>query len=312
VVAQSSVATPKRELETCIVCGAALGPSLRRFQKDGYELVRCDSCGMLMRAVLPSRAELERIYAPEYFTHVPDRPADGYNNYLGDAAWHRQTAKRRLMLLDQFASDRGKLLDVGATAGFFVAEADAVGWHAEGIDIAPHLVEWGRTKLGVRLATGGLDEVEEQGAFAALTMWDYIEHSLDPAGDFEKSHSLLAEGGVLALSTGDVGSVAARLSGSRWHLLTPRHHNFFFSTQTLRLLLDRTGFDVVWLGHPGSRYSLAHLAYKLDRSIRLTVTRALARRVVSSRPGRYGIPLNLFDIVTVVAKKRESRAATET
>ena len=32
----------------------------------------------------------------------------------------------------------------------------------------------------------------------------------------------------LALSTGDVGSLAARLSGSRWHLLTPRHHNYFF------------------------------------------------------------------------------------
>jgi hypothetical protein len=265
--------------------------------KDGFELVSCGTCGLLMRRRLPTRAELEEIYAPEYFTYRADRPVDGYADYLGDAEWHRATARRRLVLLDRFAPSRGKLLDVGAAAGFFVHEAIRAGWDAEGIDVAAHVVEWGRRELGVPLRVGALADVDGAGTHAAVTMWDYVEHSLDPAGELARANELLQPGGLVALSTGDLDSLAARLSRSRWHLLTPRHHNFFFSARTLTLLLERSGFEVAWTGHPGGRYSLAHIAYK-------GLPGAVARRVAGSRLGRYSVPVNLFDIVTVVARKR--------
>jgi hypothetical protein len=249
-----------------------------------------------MRAQLPSRAELEEIYAPEYFEYRPENPADGYADYLGDAERHREAARRRLALIERFAPARGKLLDVGAAAGFFVDEAIRAGWDAQGIDVAHHVVEWGRRELGVPLRLGDLSSVEGSGAYAVVTMWDYIEHSLDPAGELARAGDLIAPGGVVALSTGDLDSLAARVSRSRWHLLTPRHHNFFFSARTLGRLLARTGFDVLWARHPGSRYSFAHVVYKAGPA-------AFARRVAGSRIGRYSLPVNLFDIVTVVARK---------
>jgi hypothetical protein len=258
---------------------------------------------MLMRGRLPARDELEEIYAPEYFKYSPEAPADGYADYFGDAGRHRETARRRLSLIDRFASSRGRLLDVGAAAGFFVDEAVRVGWEAEGIDIAPQVVEWGRRELDVPLRVGDVAAVEGRGTYAVVTMWDYIEHSLDPAGELATLNELLGPDGIVALSTGDIDSLAARLCRSRWHLLTPRHHNFFFSAGTLVRLLERSGFDIAWLGHPGSRYSLAHLAYKFDRGVRTAVTAAAARRIATSRFGRYSLPLNLLDIVTVVARK---------
>jgi 2-polyprenyl-3-methyl-5-hydroxy-6-metoxy-1,4-benzoquinol methylase len=258
---------------------------------------------MLMRARLPAADELEDIYAPDYFKASAEDPADGYADYLADAERHREAARRRLSLIERFTATRGRLLDVGAAAGFFVDEAIRAGWKAEGIDIAPHVVEWGRRELDVPLRIGGISSVDEPGAFEVVTMWDYIEHSLDPVGELARSNELLADRGFVALSTGDLDSVAARLSRSRWHLLTPRHHNFFFSARTLVRLLERSGFEVAWLGHPGARYSLAHLAYKLDRAVRTGVTTSAARRIATSRLGRYSLPLNLFDIVTVVARK---------
>jgi SAM-dependent methyltransferase len=297
--------TAQSELLSCVVCESAIDPVLNHaLRKDGFDLASCPACGMMMRASLPAVADLGDIYAPEYFTNSPDDPADGYADYLGDAEWHRRAAQRRLALIERFVSSRGRLLDIGAAAGFFVHEAIAASWDAEGIDIARHVVEWGRRELGVPLRVGGISAVDEPGAFTAVTMWDYIEHSLDPAHELARANELLAPDGIVALSTGDIDSVAARLSRSRWHLLTPRHHNFFFSARTLVTLLDRTGFDVVWLGHPGSRYSLAHLAYKLDRGARVALTAAAARRVAASRLGRYSLPLNLFDIVTAIARKR--------
>jgi SAM-dependent methyltransferase len=288
------------ELRSCVVCGGALQLALR---KDGFDLVSCLNCGMLMRERLPARDELEEIYAPEYFKYRADDPVDGYADYLGDADRHRETARRRLSLIDRFSPSRGRLLDVGAAAGFFVDEAIQAGWDGKGIDIAPHVVEWGRRELGAPLRVGALSSVPTGETFKVVTMWDYLEHSLDPADELARSHELLVPDGILVLSTGDIDSVAARLSRSRWHLLTPRHHNFFFGARTLVRLLERSGFDIVWLGHPGARYSLAHLAYKIDRGAKTAVTAAAARRIATSRLGRYSLPVNLFDIVTVVARK---------
>ena len=294
------------ELRSCVVCGGALQPALR---KDGFDLVSCVNCRMLMREKLPARDELEEIYAPEYFKYRAEDPVDGYADYLGDVERHRETARRRLSLIDRFVPSRGTLLDVGAAAGFFVDEAIQAGWDAKGIDIAPHMVEWGRRELGVPLQVGALSAVPGREAFTTVTMWDYLEHSLDPAGELARSHELLALDGILVLSTGDIDSVAARLSRTRWHLLTPRHHNFFFGTRTLVRLLERSGFDVAWLGHPGARYSLAHLAYKIDRGAKTAVTAAAARRIAASRLSRYSLPVNLFDIVTVVARKARPSAS---
>jgi SAM-dependent methyltransferase len=264
-----------------------------------------------MRGQLPAYEELEEIYAPEYFQHRAEESTDGYVDYLGDAERHRETATRRLALIDRFGASRGRLLDVGAAAGFFVDEARRAGWDAEGIDIAPHMVEWGRHELGVPLRVGDISLVEGRATHEVVTMWDYIEHSLDPVRDLARSNELLVPSGIIALSTGDIDSVAARISGSRWHLLTPRHHNFFFGARTLVDLLRRSGFDVAWVGHPGSRYSLAHLAFKLDRVVRTSVTSAAAKRIARSRVGRHGLSVNLFDIITVVAwKAREPRIAS--
>jgi hypothetical protein len=281
------------ELDACVVCGGDLAPA--RVQ-DGFELVSCTTCGMLMRRSLPEPADLPEIYAPEYYEHRPERPVRGYADYLGDAERHRETARRRLALVGRFAPRGGKLLDVGAAAGFFVDEARRAGWEAEGVDVAEHMVEWGRRELGAPLRVGNVDAVEGDGSFAVVTMWDYIEHALDPRADLARAHELLPGDGVLALSTGDLGSLVARVSGSRWHLLTPRHHNFFFSKRTLVDLLGRTGFEVLWLGHPGARYSLAHIAHK-------GLPSPVAHRLAASAAGRRSVPLNLFDIVTVVARR---------
>jgi methyltransferase family protein len=299
------VTTPNQKSLSCVVCQTPIDSTADHLlRKDGFDLVSCPACGMVMRTVLPSRAELDEIYEKTYFKSDPADLADGYADYLADAETHREAARRRLALLDRFSPTRGRLLDVGAAAGFFVSEAIEQGWEAEGVDIAQHMVEWGRRHLGVPIGVAGIMAVPGRNAFAGVTMWDYIEHSIDPAAEIERANELLVEGGLLAISTGDMGSMAARACGSRWHLLTPRHHNFFFDERTLSQLLDRAGFEVEWRGHPGSRYSLAHLGYKLDRGARLRVTRALSRRLEASRLGRFSFPLNLFDIMTVIARKR--------
>lgn len=291
--------------QLCAVCAQALNPSDHVvLEKDGYPIARCPNCGLMFRSMLPTPAELTSIYSEAYFSSSASEASDGYADYIADERFHRDLARRRLAQFETVAgASRGRLLDVGAAAGFFVSEATNWGWNAEGIDVAPAMVNWGRARFGDRLRLGTVRDVSDRDSFRAVTMWDYIEHSLDPAAELALSFDLLERGGFLAVSTGDIDSATARLSRSRWHLLTPRHHNFFFSARTLTMLLARLGFKTVVVGHPGARYSLEHIAYKLDRMLRLSAAHWATNRIAKSKLGRAGIPLNLFDIVTVVAQK---------
>jgi hypothetical protein len=86
-------------------------------------------------------------------------------------------------------------------------------------------------------------------------------------------------------------------------LLTPRHHNFFFSAANLSRLLARSGFDVVTLDHRGSRYPLRYLVHKLRTLVPLRALDTLTRRLAQGRLGAVALPVNLWDIVTVVARR---------
>lgn len=299
-------------MSSCNLCGAPVDPeNSLRWHKDGFRIVRCASCGLVFRFEPPSYSDLAEIYAPSYFRDdvaTPDK--QGYSDYLGDAELHRHNARRRLRLLERNV-ERGRLLDVGAAAGFFVAEARTRGWDAEGIDVSSEMIAWGRSTLGVPLATTRLDQLErDPRAFDAITMWDYIEHAVDPAADVARCSELLAAGGILALATGDVDSTLARISGPRWHLLTPHHHNYFFSRGTLRRLLTNAGFEVLSMRAASNSYSLAHLVYKLQTLATVAAVRRAAAAIRASPAGSIALPVNLFDIVTVVARKPVASSRT--
>ncbi len=298
----------------CNLCATELSPEQPPvWRKDGFEIVRCRSCGLVFRRALPTVAEVMAIYREAYFRNEDGRDAQGYSDYLREAQEHRLTARRRLDRIERTtAPDR--LLDVGCAAGFFVDEAAQRGWRAQGIDVSPHMSGWGREHLGLELETGLFQEAGfPESSFDRVTMWDYIEHSIDPAADFEKAATVLRPGGHLLLSTGDISSLVARLSGHRWHLLTPRHHNFFFTPDTLRMYLERSGFEVVRVTRPPADYSLRYVTYKLrTMAPGSRPVRGLADWMARWALGKRAIPLNLFDIVTIEARIPDGRDPAST
>lgn len=289
----------------CNLCGECVArEQAPRWLKDGYEIFRCRSCDLLFRGELPTPQDLQEIYSRSYFIRDEDASADGYDDYLNDESEHRLTARRRVTQLCK-AADPGRLLDVGSAAGFFMDEAREAGWDVHGIDVSPDMSAWGRNELGLEIATGLFQTADlPTASFDAVTMWDYIEHSIDPARDFKKAADVLRPGGMLMLSTGDAASLVARLSGRRWHLLTPRHHNFFFTIGTLKHYLEANGFEILSARHPGGQYSLSYLIYKIGTMApRSGTVRKLGELARSHSFGGWSVRFNLFDIVTVTARR---------
>jgi SAM-dependent methyltransferase len=231
----------------CDLCGSTRQALL--YEVDGYPIVRCGDCGLVFVGRVVSDDELVALYDENYYE---DPDAEGYGSYA--AAEERKRHHDRT-LLDQLgrSASTGDLLEIGCAYGFFLDEARRRGWRVRGVEPSSHAAAQASRLLGAPVPTTPLTALPaEPESQDAIAMWDVIEHLPNPRETLEVAAGWLRPGGVLALSTGDIGSSAARLHGADWSLMTPPWHQFYFSRRTLRRMLVQTGFEVVSLSGDGS------------------------------------------------------------
>lgn len=234
--------------------------SARHVEKDGHAIVRCVACGLVFAAERPSAAELRALYAdPSYF--AGERY---YLDYLAFERNHRRLARRLLRELARHAPARGRLLDVGAAAGFFLDEARRDGWQVAGVEPSPGMSRHARESLGLDVTEGTLADVTlPVASFDAVCFIDSIEHLSEPRATLAQALELLAPGGIVSVLTPNVESTLARVMGRAWPHYTPPEHLLYFSRSTLCRLLGSAGMRVESVSTLGHYFSLAELGNKL-------------------------------------------------
>lgn len=274
----------------CAVCDEpdALRPG---HEKWGYAIAVCLRCGAGVTLV-PEGFDATRLYDEGYFT---GGHRDGYADYPGSESVLRREFGRTLATLRRHVRG-GRLLEVGCAYGYFLDEARA-SFTVEGLELAPDGVSACRARgLDVRAEPLSAAALEGRGPYDAAVMLDVIEHLADPFAGLSAIHDALAPGGHLLLTTGDFGSPVARAMGKSWRLLTPPQHLFFFTRESLSRLLERAGFSVVSIDHPWKLVPLGLALFQVTRPLGVTVSPGWASRVT--------IPVNLFDAVQIVARRR--------
>ncbi len=280
---------------TCVACGA--DASSEKLRKGDVSILQCGHCGLAFWQT-PQGFRPESTYDAAYFSDAAAQ--HGYDDYASLESSLRRTFAKRVARIPGPAPG-GRLLDIGAAFGFCVVEAAAAGWRPVGIEISLAAARRSaRQAQGRSLVASALATPFAAQSFDAVTLWDVIEHLPDPNAALAEAARLLRPGATLALTTGDVGSWLARLSGARWHLYTLPEHLFFFSRRSLTLLLERHGFRVRSMRAEGAVYTLGYLAERL----RKTLLAGSPRGPVRFPGSRLGVHVNLFDVLRVHAEKR--------
>jgi SAM-dependent methyltransferase len=185
--------------------------------------------------------------------------------------------------------------------GVFVEVAQGRGWDAWGLEPSRWAVQEGRRR-GLNMIQGTLRDAElDSGSFDAVTMWDVIEHLLDPLADLSEAARLLKPGGVLCVHTIDIDSPFARLMGKRWPWLVEMH-NFFFSPKTLGAMVEKAGLQVESWQVQG-RY--LHLGYLLSRlsGWNKPLGRLAENTAAALHVDHRLVPVNFGDLFTMFAVK---------
>jgi SAM-dependent methyltransferase len=190
---------------------------------------------------IPTDAFLAAHYqASEYFE---GDGAQGYRSYADMRKALLPHFRRRLQLLDAQLPARGRLLDYGCAAGYFLQVAQADGWQIAGVELSSEMAREAQTLLGVPIVSD-LDQLPPD-PFNVVTLWEVIEHLPRPIDELRRLRERLRPGGALMLSTPNNGHWQAAREPEAWTGYQPPSHLLFFTAATLADALRRAGFERV-------------------------------------------------------------------
>jgi 2-polyprenyl-3-methyl-5-hydroxy-6-metoxy-1,4-benzoquinol methylase len=251
----------------CPLCGST---NVHPYRIVGsYPIVRCIRCSFLFVSPAPTAAELTDFYQQAAYY---EGSSLGYSDYLGEQARHEQLARGRLRRIEHMQPKRGRILDVGCAAGFFLRIAQLRGWEPLGVELSREMANMATHLIGRPVAPTLADLGVAPGSLDCITLWEYIEHIPDPRTEIERLMALLRSGGVLALSTPNTGYWSAEHQPERWREFKPPAHLGFFTHATLDQLLRDCGLQFVQILHvmaraPTQPYAFQRMLALLRQSV---------------------------------------------
>jgi 2-polyprenyl-3-methyl-5-hydroxy-6-metoxy-1,4-benzoquinol methylase len=227
------------ELLTSRACPTCSSPDeALELEKDHMRIVRCKACDLVYVNPTFDEAHYRQVYASQaYQDIVRDLGINSHDYRVG-----RFGTERVRMMAEQLRVSNGRApryLDVGCSTGFVVEAARDMGWDAIGIDLNPSAVEHGRSR-GLDLRTVALEDAGFASAsFDAVSLFDVLEHLLDPRRTLRACWDLLAPGGILFLYVPNFDSASRLLMGADAHFIWPTHHLNYYTPTTIRDLMLR-------------------------------------------------------------------------
>jgi cyclopropane fatty-acyl-phospholipid synthase-like methyltransferase len=259
--------------------------------------MKCPSCSFVTAQCDPA-LEPKDLYLQDYFT------GGEYLDYPADELFFKKTFRKRVkMLLSRQTS--GRLLEIGSAYGFFLDLAKQY-YDVVGYEVNKQAAQHARSCFGVKVHTDDFlgAQLDDIGEPVDLTvMWDVIEHLQQPDLYIKRIADFSRPGAMLYVTSGDIGSLVARLRGRKWRMIHPPTHLHYFSRATLARLLAKFGFEVIQIRSVGVARSFRQILYSI-LVLHLDMPGAYKRLARAVRPG-WGLTINTFDIMLMTARKTD-------
>lgn len=256
-----------------------------------HRIVRCKQCGLIYSNPRDSSIEIETL-----------------DKKVKDAIYYAASAARiktflRLLRRSEIRNAGRTLLDIGCYTGLFMKLARDKGFSVSGIEPSHWAANIGTGEYGLDIINASIYEVNIDKKFDLITMWDTLEHLVDPYRALRICHELLLSNGMIAISTMCCQGWFYSLCNKRWPWFM-RMHIYYFTVSTLSRILERSGFRVI-ARYPYTHYiDTGYLFYKMslkNRTLPDFSSNRLLKQII--------LPVQLGDFMEVYAVKEDiSRA----
>lgn len=227
------------EYVNCNLCNSSEYKLFREIY--GHRLVKCKQCGLVYLNPRPTQQEINEEYSAEYHIGRLLR-----RKPITDDEIEYQIKKnigRAEEIVKQFGN-KGKLLDIGCAAGFFIACLKRYGWNVTGVEISEWASKFARERLGLKVFMGSIEDIQINEYFDVITMYHVLEHLPFPLRTLKRVSEIVTDDGVLVIKGPNLDSFDRVWHGKHWRGYDPPFHTYHFTPETYRMILEKAGFSV--------------------------------------------------------------------
>ncbi len=247
-------------------CPLCQSVSATVFKAKGFFVRDCVACQHRFAEVSADENHAAQIYDDAYFTGG----GAGYADYLAEGEMLRARGANYAKILSRY-TETGKMLDVGAAAGFILKGFVENGWRGVGLEPNARMARFGGEHLGLEITAGDLESFQTAEKFRLISMIQVVAHFHQPRRAFQNAFDLLEPRGFLLIETWNRASLTARVFGRNWHEYSPPSVLQWFSRRGLNEFLSGIGLAEIAAGRPPKKISGAHarslLKYRLGEKL---------------------------------------------
>jgi len=225
---------------SCVICGSSSNKVV--FKEEEIDILSCFNCGHVYSSFLGSND-----YNTYFLSDIAQQDHSWWNK--GHERMFRHFRNSYLL------KSSGRLLDVGCGLGYFLKsikdDQRTSSWNTVGVEICAPAVYFAREQLG--LSDIFLGKIEDTSLPLAvydwITVWDVIEHILDPHPMLASIKRLLSPSGRLFIATPNIkvqlpkAYLKRLLFKNDSHILEAKDHLQNYSPYSISRLLKTAGFS---------------------------------------------------------------------
>ncbi len=206
--------------------------------RETFEIWQCGLCGLRFTQDVPDADAITPYYRSEdYISH--SNTSAGLVNRLYHLVRGLTLSSKRRLILSSTHTTQGKLLDIGAGTGAFVAHMQQYGWQVTGLEPDETARERALADNKVMLQdTGQLFSLPPE-TFDAITLWHVLEHVHDLHPYLDRLKGLIKRGGRIYIAVPNYTSYDATVYHGAWAAYDVPRHLYHFSPDAMDILLKR-------------------------------------------------------------------------
>lgn len=233
-----------RNLQKCLLCQSGKYEVLTDKLRYGIErrVLKCQKCGLIYQE---SSSVDKKFYAGKEYrkTYGPNLKKSSNAQEIFDTYFPFQG--EIVKEIQDILKPNMKVLEVGCSTGHFLAALKGIVKERVGLELSQDAVDFIKKKLDFKIYSQPIEEVDiKEGPFDLIVSMQVIEHTQDPLAFVKNIARYLKPNGYLYLELPNIDNALFATyqipAYKEFYYVEP--HLWYFSSETLKLLLDKAGF----------------------------------------------------------------------
>jgi SAM-dependent methyltransferase len=210
---------------------------------QSFSIWQCQQCTLRFTQDVPDAASIGPYYRSDnYISH--SNTSKGLVNSLYHLVRKQTLSDKYRLIASATRTRQGKMLDIGAGTGAFVAYMQAKGWEVTGLEPDETAREVARTDHRVQLLEMDHLFALQPDGFDAITLWHVLEHVHDLHPYLEQLKTLIRRNGRIFIAVPNYTCYDAAVYQEAWAAYDVPRHLYHFSPDSMETLLTQHGLQL--------------------------------------------------------------------